>query len=284
MTNLSKKPAIFILVSKWGEGVILMCMESKPFFSIVLLVHKGTHFLSSTLDTLNSQNEKNFEILLMDKEGAGRLQEIVARYPELRFSYHRTGAKNESEMMNEGIQAAKGKYLQFLHPGDRFISQYSLAHLRELIEQEKEPHLAYGGFLSQGIDQPPQALSRPVDLESLKKGIFPDATRATWFLKKSIVDLGGFNSQFFYHSTFDLLCRLFKNQQPRTACSKRILTDSEPRKKTSREFLGSVVETFQILYGQFGLWSALRWIFAQDLNKLARSGLRYIKHAFTQDV
>lgn len=265
-------------------GGILEDMNEKPFFSIILLVSQGAPFLAATLDTLSSQIEKNFEILIMDKEGLARLQEITAQYPHLRFSYHKTGAKNESEMMNQGMHAAKGKYLQFLHPGDRFISQYSLSHLREVIEEENDPQLAYGGCMSQGIDQPPQALSHPVDLESLKKGIYPDANRATWFLKKSILDLGGFNSQLSYHSTFDLLCRLFKNQKLRTACSKRVITDSEPRKKTSREYLVSAIETYQILYRQFGVWPALRWIFAQDLRKLVRLTLRFIKHAFKQDV
>ncbi len=136
----------------------------EPFFSIVILAREPLHLLPLTLDTIQSQSEKSFEILVVSSSK----QAIAPLSSELRWI--QSEDIKISEMMNEGIRAAKGRYLQFLDPGDRFLSYQGLSYLRQLIQDSREPHLVYSGFLMRGPDDPPEAVSFSFNLETLQKG------------------------------------------------------------------------------------------------------------------
>lgn len=246
----------------------------EPFFSIVIVVRNSFHLLPLTLDTIKFQSEKNFEVVIVSNSK----QEMGNLYPGVRVFQ----AKDQeiSEMMNQGIRVAKGRYLQFLDPGDRFLSPQGLAYLHQFIQESREPHLVYSSFLMRGPDEPPQAVSFSFNRETLQKGMFPSHFRASWFRRDSLQELGGFNELFSYRPTFDFLCRLYRKKDLKVAYSRRVLTDSEPHSVSPREMVGYAGETCRILYRHFGLWQALRWIFVQDHLKMLRWTIRLVKQAF----
>jgi hypothetical protein len=243
-----------------------------PLFSIVVAVQETGHLLSLTLDSIRAQTEKGLEVLLLDRGGCGHLAEVARQYPFCR-------ALSATDM-NEALAQAKGKYLQFLSPGDRFISQQALEYLRELIGDSQFPHLVYSGCLVPGSDGLPQAVSWPLNRETLEKGTFPTAARSSWFLRQSLQEAGGFCPDWKYRASFDVLCRLFLKQGIRAVYSRRVLTDSEPYPMSVREMMGYAVETCRILYRHFGLWRAVRWIFVQDHLRMLPRALGVVKRAF----
>lgn len=251
-----------------------------PLFSIIILARGAQHLLPLTLDTIKSQSEKRFEVLLVGNEPLSRLRNIAYSYPGMSIRVCSSGEGDVSDMMNAGIHASQGKYLQFLYPGDRFISQQGLSYLQELIHDSAEPHLVYSGFLMRGPEGPPQAVSFPLNREMLQKGMFPTVSRSSWFLKKSLIELGGFDTRLRYRSAFDFICRLFQKKGLKVVYSRRVLTDSEPHRTSPREMAGYASETCRILYRHFGLWHALRWMFVQDHLKVLGWVARLVKQAF----
>lgn len=224
-------------------------------FSLIILCRGRRHLLPLTLDTLKPQNGA-FEVLLLDGEGSGRLAEHLHRYPELKMRVQDASGRNLSEMMNEGIQLARGKYIQFLEPGDRYISQHGLEFLSTLIG--KEPHLVYASSLVGG-------------------GIFHDElimARSPWFLRSKVLEMGGFDKKLHFCPSLDLLCRFFQNQGTQSVFCKRVLIDSELDKAVP------VRETCKILYRHFGFWHALKWIFVQDHSQTLRRTASFFKQAF----
>jgi glycosyltransferase involved in cell wall biosynthesis len=250
-----------------------------PLFSIVLLVREGRHLLPLTLDTLKSQEEKDFDVWMVEGEESGRLKGLARQYPELKIETLSCNAPG-SGMMNEAIRAAKGKYVQFLDPGDRFLAQHGLRYLRELISESGEPSLVYSGFLLRGPSEPPHAMTFPLNLQTLQKGIFPTVSRSTWFLRESLIEMGGFDARLTHRPAFDLLCRLYLKQELRAVYSRRVLTDGEPRRTAPRDVVGYAAETCRILYRHFGLWHAFRWAFVQDHLQMLRWTMRLLKQAF----
>lgn len=246
----------------------------EPYFSIVILARRGLHLLPLTIETIKFQSEKEFEVIVVSNSK----QEIARLYPDLRVCQVKD--KEISQMMNEGIRVAKGRYLQFLDPGDRFLSHQGLSYLRQLIQDSREPHLVYSGFLMRGPDEPPQAVSFSFNQETLQKGMFPSHFRSSWFRRDSLQDLGGFDEMFSYRPAFDFLCRLYQKKNLKVVYSRRVLTDSEPLSVSPKEMVGYVEETCRILYRHFGLWHALRWIFVQDHLKMLRWTVRLVKQAF----
>lgn len=257
-----------------------MIADMNQLFSIVLLVKDSRHLLPLTLDTLNAQLERNFEVILVGGKEVHKLKELVSHYPEMKIDLCLSGSKTISGLMNEGMKMARGKYLQFIEAGDRFLSQHGLSYVKELIEESGGPHLAYSGFLMRGPDGPPHAMTFPLNLQILQRGMVPTVLRSSWFLKETVLGLGGFNGKLTHRSAFDLLCKLFLKKGLRAVYTRRVVTDSELQRANPREMIGYASETFRILYRYFGIWHALRWIFVQDHLNILSWCWRLIRQAF----
>ncbi len=249
----------------------------EPFFSIVILARSALHLLPLTLDTIKSQSGTDFEVVIVSscKQAVAPLTPVTPG-----FRVFTAKDKNISQMMNEGIREAKGRYLQFLDPGDRYLSHQGLSYLRQLIQDSSEPHLVYSGFLMRGPDEPPRAVSFTFNQEILQKGLFPNHFRSSWFRRDLLEDLGGFDAMFSHRPAFDFLCRLYQKKDLKVVYSRRVLTDSEPRMTSPWEMVGYVAETCRILYRHFGLLPALRWIFVQDHLKMLKWTALLLKQAF----
>jgi glycosyltransferase involved in cell wall biosynthesis len=213
-------------------------------FSLNLLCRDKTHLLPSTLDSLKAQSG-SFEILLLDGEGNRKLQELVKQYEGLNIRIESALDCNLSQMMNLGVARSQGKYIQFLEPGDRYISQYGISFLKELIEKE------------------PQLITA--------KGVSQDA-RSHWLLRSKILDVGGFDEHLVFRPLLDLLCRFEKKGIAPIFCG-RVLVDS-PKEK-----LGSIFETSKILYRHFGLIYTFKW-FLQGRSHTLRHIADFFKTAF----
>jgi glycosyltransferase involved in cell wall biosynthesis len=213
-------------------------------FSLNLLCRGRSHLLPSTLDSLKVQNG-SFEIILLDADGSGRLKELVNRYDGLKIRVENANTHNLAQMMNLGVAHSRGKYIQFLEPGDRYISPYGLSFLTDLIG--KEPHLIS---------------ARGVSVEA----------RSHWLLRSKILELGGFDEHLSFRPMLDLLCRFEKQGIAPTVCG-RVLVDSP------KEAIGSFCETAKILYRHFGLSYTLKWMVQGNSNMLRRAG-SFFRDAF----
>jgi glycosyltransferase involved in cell wall biosynthesis len=256
-----------------GECVVNIL---EPLFSLVVLVQNNRHLLPLTLDTLKAQ-EAVFEVILLDGEGSGRLNEYVASYPELPIRVEEMAGANKSELMNRGLSASRAKYVQFLTPGERYLSQQGLSYLSELIAEGHEPQLVYSSSLARGPELSPQVVNFPLNLDLLRRGT---AARSLWFCKAAVLKAGGFDARLTHRPSFDLLCRLFSRQKVRAVYSRRVLTDAEPHRPFAGEVIGYANETCRIVYRHFGFWPALKWIFVQDQFPVFLWAFALLKQAF----
>lgn len=177
-------------------------------FSLIILCRERMHLLPQTLDTLKLQGG-SFEVLLLNSENSSRVKEFVESYPDLKLRVQDASGQSLAEMMNEGVGLARGKYVQFLEPGDRYISQHGIEYLKTLIE--KEPHLIYAHSLNKG-------------------GVFQSdfiSSRSPWFLKAKLFELGGFDRNLMACPSMDLLCKLRRDRKTKAVFCGRVLVDSE---------------------------------------------------------
>ena len=144
---------------------------SEPLFSIIILCHKAHHLLPLTLKSIEAQDQKQIEVLLFGEMAV--LKKIAGSYPTLPLRLFSSKETTVSGVMNEGIRAAVGVYLQFLYPGERFLSQQGLAYLSALIKDAKESDLICSGFLFREIKESPRPVSFPLTQDLLRKGAFP---------------------------------------------------------------------------------------------------------------
>lgn len=216
-------------------------------FSLNLLCRGKSHLLPLTLDSLKAQNG-SFEVILWDGEGAAKLQDIACRYEGIHIRVENGKGKNLAQMMNLGLSHSQGKYIQFLEPGERYISQYGFSYLGELLVAA--PLL----ISARGVEQ---------------------GTQSHWFLRSKLIEMGGFNEKIHFRPLFDLLCRLKKQGVEPLICS-RVLIDGP------QEPMGPILETCKILYRHFGFAYVLKWLFlghSQNLHKAAA----FFKNAFWRE-
>jgi hypothetical protein len=222
-------------------------------FSLIILCKEKSHLLPLTLDTLKFQ-EGAFEVLLLNGEKGGSLSDLVHSYPDLKLRIQNSSSRSLSEMMNEALRLARGQYVQFLEPGDCYISQHGLQFLSTLIE--KKPHLIYANAFGK---------------EQLADFI---TARSPWFLKEKLLALGGFDPLLKTCASMDLLCRLFQDKNRHVLFCRRVFLNTDIHKTVP------IRETCWILYRHFGLWQAIRWVFFQDQSRWLRRSLAFFKRAF----
>ncbi len=249
-------------------------MDAFPLLSVAILADSQHHFLHQTLESIANQEEKNFEVLLLDSRPSYEWQPFKCSFP---LSVHQAEGQTEGAVMNRALTLSRGIYIQFLRPGERFLSCQATAYVGQLAQENNCPEILYSAFLQKDPEQPPRAATFPLHL--IKQGIAPTNLHAQWFLRSALIALGGFNPHYHRRPSFDALCALMKNHS-RAVYSRRVFVDCESRPSTAIQTAGFALETCKILYRRFGLWYALRWLFVQDRALLARRLWKAIKDAF----
>lgn len=87
-------------------------MNTNPKFSLVLCTLGRNNFVINFLETISIQDNKIFEIILVDQNEGKELFNIIQNYPNLNIKYCRSG-KGLSVGRNIGLKYITGKYVGF---------------------------------------------------------------------------------------------------------------------------------------------------------------------------
>lgn len=248
--------------------------DAFPLLSIAILADSHHHFLFQTLESLAQQEEKNFEVVVLDAREAYDWINYQSSFP---ISHYKMEGKTSGAAMNQALSLSRGAYIQFLRPGERLLSRQATSYIGQLATENNCPEIVYGAFLEKDPERPPRAATYPLHL--LKQGVAPTSLHAHWFLRSALVSIGGFNPSYTRRPSFDALCALLQNHS-RAVYTRRVFVDCERRRSTAAETAGFAFETCKILYRHFGLWHALRWLFVQDRALMTRRLWKGIKNAF----
>ncbi len=244
-----------------------------PLLSVAILADNQHHLLHQTLESIDSQEERNFEVLLLDAREPYEWDPFKTTFP---LAIRHLEGKTTGAAMNQALDLCRGIYIQFLRPGERFLSRQATSYVSRLATENGCPEILYGAFLLKDPERPPRAATFPLHL--LKQGIAPTNLHAHWFLRSALIAIGGFNPSYTRRPSFDALCALMQNHS-RAVYTRRVFIDCERRPSTPAETAGFALETCRILYRRFGLWHALRWLFVQDRALLAHRLWVAVKNA-----
>ncbi len=251
-----------------------------PFFSVVLIIPDSYHLVSVTLDSLREQTCQDFEIILIEHGLSENDLEMLKGSMEQIVKIHPSYVREHARLMNKGLGFARGRYVQFLLPGDVLLSKHVLLELKKKIEENDFPQLIASGYLAREEEKAGEVVCRPLLLDFLKKGMMPTRLQSIFFLRSILEEVHGFNKHYLYREDFELLCRLLKNKKRKVLFLPRILVDYVFRRMYAKEFLGVEWETMRILYHHFGLLKAFLWLFFQNHFHLIDWWCKSVKQAF----
>ena len=231
---------------------------TKPFLSIVLTVLKLPHLVPLTLESILSQTEKAFEIIIVEKGLTEKEIQTFKEYAPKNIRIFSCRSSLSSFMKNQGFCNAKGKYVQFVKPGNIFLSKHVLSYLVEKAEKKNFPDFFYCSFLSREGDVP-EVKKHGFSYKSLVRGDMPARLESCFFEKKVLTRLKGFDRRYLYQDEFDFFSRLFLAKKFNHVFVNRVLMDYEIEKKTTKTVLQYGWDMARVIFHHFGFGKALFW-------------------------
>tara|TARA_B100000767_G_scaffold163546_1_gene153412 strand:- start:1210 stop:1977 length:768 start_codon:yes stop_codon:yes gene_type:complete len=109
----------------------------KPFFSIVTVVKNDEVNIQNTIQSIISQNYKNFEYIVIDGKSVDKTLEKINKYKNKISHILSEKDKGIYYAMNKGIKLAKGSFLLFVNSGD-LLTKNALDIVYDLYKKNNE--------------------------------------------------------------------------------------------------------------------------------------------------
>jgi glycosyltransferase involved in cell wall biosynthesis len=100
-----------------------------PKLSIITINYNNKNGLEKTIQSVISQNSKDFEYIIIDGGSTDGSVEIIKKYKEKITFWLSEKDKGIYNAMNKGILAAQGEYCQFLNSGDYLCNDKVIENL-----------------------------------------------------------------------------------------------------------------------------------------------------------
>lgn len=253
-----------------------------PQVSVIIPVHNCAQKIAVTLESVLTQNYPDFEVVLIAAESTDRTLEVVKGFRDERVRVFTVSSHQRYAMLNHGISQAKGKYLNFLFPGDFYLYTETLKVMMTLALEEKLPHLLFCGTLLRDGKSEVKILNRTFDLKILRRGQQPSSLQSFWFRRDLFQQGKGFDTTYSLRGGYELLCRLYQQKELRIGSTTRVLTDYDLRWVTHSLVMTHFWETMRIIWTYYGGVSVLRWLFYQkDIKRFGKLWWHSLRIAFT---
>lgn len=152
--------------------------NDKPFVSIIVTSYNYEQLIKQTLDSLEQQTYKNFEIIVVDDGSKDNsievIKEYIKAYDNIKLFTHE-GGKNKGLVasMQLGIKNAKGDYIAFCESDDYWAPNY-LEKKVELINRYKDVAIISNDIQLFGDEDSVKARTKYID--DIKKLVYPGGT------------------------------------------------------------------------------------------------------------
>lgn len=204
-----------------------MNMSEELSFSIVICTYNRDEYLERTLESLNSLDYSNFEVIVVNGPSTDNTDQVLKKYTN-RIKVFYNPAANLSVSRNIGIKAAQGDVVAFID--DDAIPEPNWLHqIKEVYDKHSPIGGAGGRVYGPGGDHfqfhngiiniwgeadvkrdYPGEFTQPVnDNYNILMGV------NSTFLKSALIEIGGFDEYYeYYHDESDVCVRLAKSGRP----------------------------------------------------------------------
>ncbi len=252
-----------------------------PLVSIIIPTANDAQLIGATLESIFSQNYRNFEVIIIDSS-EDRAIEVVKHYHYSNVNVYSFSQGKRYEMLNKGISQAKGEYVNILFPGDYYINRDALSQIMLIALDNDKADLVYCcGVIRDGHSEA-KVFCHELCIDLLKKGVQPTNLQSCWFKTEVVRALGKFDPQYTLRGGYDLMCR-FCLKGYRYALVNRVLIDYDIHPMTREMVAIHFNETLKIISCHFGILATLRWMFfyQKDTQRYFKLWVRSLRVAFS---
>tara|TARA_B000000565_G_C23758137_1_gene367310 strand:+ start:668 stop:1432 length:765 start_codon:yes stop_codon:yes gene_type:complete len=225
--------------------------------SLITVCFNSEKTIKKTLDSIESQSYKNIEYIIIDGQSTDNTNEIIKSHKKKIDIHISEPDEGIFDAYNKGIRVANGDVIGFLNSDDFFVDNNSLDAVME--EFNKDIDIVFGNVLLLRNDANNSIFRRwksgPFKKFKLYLGWMPP--HPGFFIKRSIIDNYGFNTEFKIAGDYDFMIRhLLKINSSRVKNVNKFLT---------YQLIGGVSTTFSLQ----ALFNKLR----EDIYSMYRNGI-----------
>lgn len=133
---------------------IELLAEKMPLFSVIIPTYNRGELIYPTLDSVLSQSERDFELIVVDDGSTDGTWDVLQRYSndrgDARLSLIHRKNGGTTAARNTGIEAAKGRYVALLDHDDLWFT-WTLESHRRAIERFGEPSFCAGSVVARDL-------------------------------------------------------------------------------------------------------------------------------------
>ena len=191
--------------------------ETVPLFSIIMPVYNKEPYIRDTIASLLAQSYPSYEVLMIGGVSSDKTDEIcreLAAADPTRFRFVGQSGKGVANARNEGILAARGRYVAFLDADDLWIPEY-LAVMAALIRDFPEAIFYAGGHRWQypdgfGTNRIMPCPRGYIDYFQLSMDYDGLGILTSWIVyeRKAVIDVGLFKTEYIIGEDADLATRM----------------------------------------------------------------------------
>lgn len=181
--------------------------------SVITIVKDHEKGLVATLESLISQSYLNWEsIIVVGESKDGTLAEAVKFSSEIKsVQVINQISSGIYQAMNNGIDAATGKYLVFMNAGDIFSNSNSLSEMSASIT-ELECGLVIGGYRVLGGEKALSFSKKKISSLKFAFNLKFGCHQAMIFSRQAVVDLSGYDTFFRLCADYKLILEVLKKE------------------------------------------------------------------------
>lgn len=178
--------------------------------TLITVTFNACAALEETILSVQQQNYKNLEYLIIDGGSTDGTLEMVNKYAEVVSSFVSEPDNGIYDAMNKGLKRATGDVVGFLHADDRFAHSQVLNDVMRVFESKK-PDVLYGDLQYVTSFEPLKVLrhwkSGTFNRQLISKGWMPP--HPTVYFKRALLkQIGYFDTSFKIAADYDWVLRL----------------------------------------------------------------------------
>lgn len=122
-----------------------MKSNKKPLVSVIIPAWNRAHMIRNALDSVFSQDYPNIEVIVVDDASTDDLRGTLQAYPDV-ISFFLSEHAGQCSTRNQGLNMARGKYIQLLDSDDALSPGVISRHV-EFLEANPGIDLVYGDLV-----------------------------------------------------------------------------------------------------------------------------------------
>ena len=218
--------------------------------SIITVCYNSEKTIRHTLESINNQNSKDIEHLIIDGNSTDNTLSIIKKY-KYKKKIISENDKGIYDAMNKGIKLARGEVIGFLNSDDFYANNKVISKIESVFKEDPKLEACYADLIY--IDQVDTSKivrywkSSEFISGSFSKGWCPP--HPTFFARKSVFErFGGFNLNYQVASDVDLMIRFMELKKIKTRYIPELWVKMRSGGKSNKSFKNILKQNEDIIH------------------------------------